>query len=352
MRYCRHCGAPAEPEDRFCMECGKPLYNENKPAPQASRTEAFALPRPSISMPSFTPSRRMKQGLVLGAALLVVAGGGVWYWLQPPAASVQNFQPILTRYLQQHQQEFVSNYCLSGPPYDRAFIDTYQMDEDANGWMRQLVAAGLYTGPQQMGNGFFVTGLRYTQTAAGKAAIHDGKLCLADGIQITEIKQIAPPIVSGGITGSPVSYAYALTGMKPWVTPAMLNLLPQHDKKGSAQILLTLHQRTWSVPNDDEAQRFVSAGQMESLLGGGHSDESGGLLGWFKRLLPSQAPGKPEVMEALARFNPMLMLSQDELTVQSCETADEGQYRCSIIADGHHKDLMLGKDAAGNWQVR
>lgn len=343
-RYCRHCGVPVDPADRFCMQCGKPLYRQ--PSAPAGPQPAPALRMPAVRVPALS---RRAAGLLGGAlALCFAAAGGAWYWLQPPAATEAHFMPLIASHVQQHQAAFTARYCLDNLPYDRDPVLTHAMDGQTNRWMAQLVDAGLYAQPEKLGNGFFILQYRYAKTPLGVSATRSGKLCLADGVQLDGIADISPPRTVNGLTGAVVTYRYTLKGVKPWAGAGLRAQLPDSGGKAQARVLLVVHDRQWVEASDAEAARF--AGE-DARTPDTPPARGGDWLAWLRQWLPGQGPDESDVRQALGQVNLLLGLDLDQVKLQSCEAQTENRYLCQIEYKGKPDRLRLDRQEDGSWRL-
>jgi len=347
-RFCTRCGTVNDAQSRFCDHCGHAFKAQKRsPAP----------PEAGVVMPPSPPARSRLPLKWLGAGVLalLLAGGGAAWWLQPQAASAPVFATAIDRYVAVHPAEFQERVCLKNFAYEKDPVFTSTYDQTTNAWLGELVKAGLYTAPQAVNNGF-VSQLSYSQTARGKAAIKDGKLCLAGNIQVTGVSIFTPVQTLAGMRFSRATFQYQLRASAPWVDGVILQQLQQQSGPADPNILLILKDRVWAVPDADSARALNQAANdlqqsANAALESSGSGAPGGLLSLVRQLFASSQPSAPEVWQALLNVMPSLSQYQDSFSVAACQRQDSA-FACQVHLNGQTQQVIMSKDANGAWVAR
>jgi hypothetical protein len=348
-RFCTQCGTSNEDQARFCDACGKP-FKEKKQT---------ALPSCVALMPSTTARTNSRLFPLLGggAVLLLLAVVSGYYLLQPQKPSASVFANAIDQYMAANPAVFQDKICLSNFPYSKSPVLTNGFDQQTNAWIGELVAAGLYTAPQQVNNGFFAQ-LRYSLTAKGQAAIKNGKLCIANGIHVTSVTSFSAPQNIGGLTVSQATYQYQLNSPAAWANQSIQQQLSQQNALSANSIVMMLKDRYWVVPNPDDMKKLDQAagGQFQaeilSALTRTQPAQSG-FFAWIHNLFGPAAPSQADIWQALINYSPAVQQYQNGFSMESCQHQGDGPYfTCQIHINSQIKQIVLLKNGNGVWTLK
>lgn len=260
-RFCTRCGNSLPAETAFCDACGHPV--------------AAAQAAPAYSPPA--PKRAPKRALLfggIGLLCLLLTGGAAFFLLsesEPPTGSA------LARLLNADKTFQESRTCLSNFDYgaDPAYVSPW--DQRTQNWLQVLVDAGLYAAPDHVttGSGFFSQErLRYVRTPELKKAVHDRRLCFADGITVTAMRY-APLLQQGDRRLARGDLSYGYENPAAWTaTESARALLP--DMFGETEHTATVYldktgSTDWRLLSPDEgriAERQMTSGNRTQAESG------------------------------------------------------------------------------------
>jgi hypothetical protein len=215
-KFCTGCGSRNDDGAGFCEECGKPL-RAGATAPAAPSPGPRA-PDPLVLSASAPALRRWLLPAVLGTAVLIIAIGGIAWWVSPPAASAEAFASALKGPSGASATPSTDLLCLANLPYDRPHIDVQPYDVNSRRWMDALASAGLYA-PGRPAEGLFQRVIQYTPTEELGKWRQGARLCLAKSWSVSEVKggPFAPE-KRGQHTLYRASVVWKADGAAPWVS--------------------------------------------------------------------------------------------------------------------------------------
>jgi hypothetical protein len=186
-KFCTACGTPNDDAAGFCEECGKALRAAGAAVSPAGTREPSA-PQPAANAPASAPALgRWLLPAVLAAAVLVMAIGGLAWWLSPPAASADAFASALRGPSGAAATPSADLLCMANLPYDRPQINVQPYDSGTRRWMDALASAGLYA-PGQPVEGQFQQLLQYTPSPELANWRRGARLCVAKSWSLSEVK--------------------------------------------------------------------------------------------------------------------------------------------------------------------
>lgn len=258
--FCTKCGTVYSPGARFCDECGNTLPAA---APAAASPAAPAKPAP-------TGVKRRHAVLAGGVlAALIVAGGALAWLLAPEAASASSFSRAIEAHLNTDTSARDKLICLSNLPYQKEEIRVASYDSGTRQWLDVLVRSGLYSGPVEQATGGWLSQSQfvYTIAAPGKAAVHDGKLCLARGLKVASVSGYEQVREVGGQKVAMATAKLALTDEAAWLSASperasILQHLPQADLE--VDMPLVLIDKKWQVAEHGQVNSFAMAAAMDN----------------------------------------------------------------------------------------
>lgn len=188
--FCTQCGAKNDDSAVFCEGCGHPL---RKPA---SVTPPQVLTAEPLKINAVLPRKKaIYVGAAIGSALLL-GGVALYLVLAPPAASPGKLLAAAKEgYGAAIGVQYKRELCLSNMNYGLTNFNVGERDRSTQTWLNNLVAAGLYSPavPISSGGYFPETLLQYTATPELAKWRDGGRLCLAKGVDLTEIVEIEKP---------------------------------------------------------------------------------------------------------------------------------------------------------------
>jgi hypothetical protein len=295
-KFCTKCGTLAEDnEAQFCQSCGAAL-------PGAKAPQITSLPVNASRPAPHLPLAKIAKIAAVGVASLAVMGGGIWFLTKAPATP-DAF--ALSTLLNADVKATEQRVCIGNFPYDKDPVFVNGNDTFTKNWLTQLVRAGIYNQPeaQTSGGWFPQTQYKYTRTPAGLKAIHNGKLCFADGIGIDKVEYSEPQKVNDK-THVEAKYTYHYVNPAVWIKqPEVKEIDAQHFGQSSfdESAILALEDGKWKLTlwQDKYNPGFSSFGQSESSSGSElasaklhSSSSSGGFSAWIKNLFSSMG-GNP-----------------------------------------------------------
>jgi len=295
-KFCTKCGTSADGNDaQFCQSCGAPLPGGIAPQITSQPVNA-SRPAPAL------PLARIAKITAAGVASLAVLGGGVWFLTKAPAAPDAS---ALSTLLNADVKAKEKRVCIGNFPYDKEPVFVNDNDTSTKNWLAQLVRAGIYNQPeaQTSGGWFPQTQYKFTHTPVGMKAVHNGKLCFADGIAIDKVEYSEPQKINDKIHVE-AKYTYHYANPAAWINqPEVKEIDAQHFGQSSFDdsATLALEEGKWKLTSGQakSSQDFGSFGQAEPsssserASGKTHSSSSSsGFLGWIKNLFSSMG-GNP-----------------------------------------------------------
>ena len=259
--FCTKCGTAHLADARFCEECGSPV---NKTPAIAASIPAFAAPT-AAPAPTPTPApTKVKSRMLLvvgGAVALVVAGGvGLVILLSPEKATEASFSRSINDYFAKNSAARERLVCLSNLPYQRDPIRVGQYDQSNKQWLDSLAKNGVYSAPEEQGNGGFFSQTQYVYrlTAVGKKSIHDNKLCLAGGLKVKSVTGFDRVQESNGRSTAYASAVLEMTDEAAWLSKSAdrTEILQQANvQEISTKLTLALVDKKWQVDESGTSSR-------------------------------------------------------------------------------------------------
>jgi len=291
-KFCTKCGTSAEDNHaQFCQSCGTPLPGDIEPKIDS---QPFSASRPIPAL----PLARIAKIAAAGIASLTLLGGGVWFLTKTPAAPDAS---VLSSLLNADVKATEQRVCLGNFPYDKDPVFVNGNDTSTKKWLTQLVQAGIYNQPETKTSGgwFPQTQYKYTRTPAGLKAVHNGKLCFADGITIDKVEYSEPQKINEKLHVE-AKYTYHYANPAAWINqPEVKEIDAQHFGLSSFDdsATLALDDGKWNVASGQaEPGSFDHPGSFSDsrrALAKAHSpSSSGGFFGWIKNLFSSMG-GNP-----------------------------------------------------------
>lgn len=315
MRFCTSCGHGNDDDSAFCQECGAPLR-----------------PKTAATVPPATTGATAggKRGLAIAGgviAVLIAAGSGAWFFLAPPAASERNFAAAVQRHLDAHPELVREATCLRNFRYDRDPVAIADRDTRGRKWFDMLVEAGLYEAPQEhTTTGWFAQKQwHYRQTAAGKKAIQDNRLCFAQGLQVKSVASFTPPQAHGDTLVSRADVLLEYRDAASWsLSPTARELASALDREPRRNWTLVRSDGQWNVA-DGETLGALRFGFGQSMPGQAQGDgPAAASAGWwprFKSYLSAIVGGNPLIGKWETSMMGVVML-QYEFTADSMRMGD------------------------------
>jgi hypothetical protein len=337
--FCTQCGSRNEEAAAlFCTNCG----HRFKLAAPSPLTEESVTARPQHSA---LPSRRL---WLIGAAVLgvlLIAGGGIAYYLRPPAATPEVYTTAIDQYLAAHREAMQDKVCLGNFPYNKNPVVTNTADSQTNHWLGLLVQAGIYDKPEPLLDGFWPK-LRYQMTARGLAAVKGSRLCLAQGLKVASIDHIATPETVAGVLAGKARFHTRLDGKADWVTADIAQQLPGAD--GEQTLLMMVQERQWQVMDELHQQQLRQQFGAEAAS----SDGDAGMFAWLGRLTGPSEPSEDEIWTALVQRLPMLNRDASHFAKHGCAAFAEGAgFHCTIQLGGREERVRMRKQGDA-WQAQ
>lgn len=349
-RFCTRCGTQTDDSARFCDSCG------HRFSTPAATTGAEAAPAPAAQA---VPLRKRRPSRLMLAVLatVLVAGGGLAWWLQPEQASEQVFAKAIDSYLQEHADAQLQRSCLGNFDYRRSPVHTNVFDNATNNWLGELVQAGIYTAPQRISAGWSEQ-FQYTLTSKGQATIKNGRLCLGDGIQVSRVESFSPPEVIAGLSASKARFRYQLRKPAAWLTPAIQREWRGGEEEPAESLVLLLKDGKWQVAERGELNtlqrnammeqlqpKAMEAGNMLTAIG------QGGLLATVKSWF---GVGEPSEEDILRTLNLALLheIAPEDLRKESCQPRgkENGVYDCLLQMKGKTERIRLRRQD-DDWKI-
>ena len=280
-RFCTRCGHPDDDAGRFCGQCGAAMK-----LPVAAATV-----QPVVAHPP--RNRRRVAGIVL---VLAVIGGAVTWALLPQSASETVFAAAIDQSLAADPVAQRKTVCLGNFDYGRSPVYTSSFDSETNNWLAELVKAGLYQPPQRVSAGL-VSQFRYVQTATGRAAVRDRRLCVADGLRVEAVTAFTPPESLNGVLVSEASVRYRLDRPAAWLSEPIRRELFHGESGPGGKIALARIDGKWKVASASERQALSRALFIRELGAAGvdlarEEVQRRGLVAavihWFQQFFPSR----------------------------------------------------------------
>lgn len=188
--FCTQCGAKNDDSAVFCEGCGHPL---RKPASVTPPPVPTAEPlKVNVVLPR---KKAIYVGAAIGSALLL-GGVALYLVLTPPAASPGKLLAAAKEgYGAAIGMQYKRELCLSNMNYGVTNFNVGERDQSTQTWLNNLVAAGLYSAPVPISSGgyFPETLLQYVATPELAKWRDGGRLCLAKGVDLTEVVGIEKP---------------------------------------------------------------------------------------------------------------------------------------------------------------
>lgn len=291
MAFCTQCGHKNLEGSRFCESCGRPMRGAAAAAQPHEST--------SVSASMHMPSRRLLWGIG-GMLVVLLAAGAMYLWLAPEAPSKAVFARAVQAWITERSDEYRHHYCLRNYDYAADQVTLGQFERGGRQWFDMLVQAGLYSGPKiDSSPGLFVpiTFFRYTKTELGRRATRTGELCVADGIEVDEVVEFAPPRRLGGVWVSRADVRIVYRNPAPWaVNEENVQISPVIREGVRKKFFLARKEGRWRVVTEREVQALSV---LEKATG---SIENDGELAsfvsefaaWLERLFAESSPvGRP-----------------------------------------------------------
>ncbi|WP_281661306.1 zinc ribbon domain-containing protein [Microvirgula aerodenitrificans] len=277
-RFCTRCGHPDDDAARFCGQCGAPMKIKAPATPVAVR--------PWLN-------RRRVAGI---AVALLVAGGAATWVLLPQSASEAVFAAAIDQSLAADRVAQRRTVCLGNFDYSRSPVNTSRFDSETNNWLAELVKAGLYQPPRELNGGLF-SQFQYVQTETGRAAVRDGRLCVADGLRVEAVTAFTPPETLNGVLVTEASVRYRLDRPAVWLSEPIRRELFHGESGPGGKVALARIDGKWKVASASERQALSQALFIRELGAAGvdlarEEVQRRGLVAavihWFQQLLPSR----------------------------------------------------------------
>lgn len=273
MAFCTQCGHRNTDTHQFCEECGNALKRQPG-ATAASNAAAVPTGRNPGRKPLF---------IAVGLLLFLLLCGGLYYLLAPEEASEKNLAAAVERFLVAHPDAYQHRYCVNSLPYDQEVIEigTGAYERRAQQWMEVLVEAGLYNKPERIkGKGWFaVDRLRYARTESGEKAIRGQSLCVADGLTVSGVEDITPPLWMENQKVLSANIRFGYQNLMPWTQSEKSRaLLPDLGAEFNEPLILVLKERQWEVASPEEARQARRAIREARQTLSSNTGKSGGVL--------------------------------------------------------------------------
>lgn len=250
-KFCTKCGAPADVEARFCEDCGAP-----------HQTPAAAVP---VSTESAAPRQFGRRAILIAGSMFAVFAivGGAVYLTADEAASPEVFGRAINSYYDQNPAAAakllcVADFDLTADPVLLTGFESWRRNA-----MDSLVVAGLYSQPEVLTSGSFITTqtYSYSRTAAGKEAVKDGRLCVAPAINVRSVR------FEQRSAGTKVAalFQYEFRKPAPWLKDELAKRVSHSLRLDDDHLaVLELRNGKWVMTTDDpRAARSVAAGRLE-----------------------------------------------------------------------------------------
>lgn len=264
--FCTQCGTPADADARFCDHCGKPS------------ARVAALPAPAA------PVRSGKRAVAIGGGVVAMLAltGVAAFLLADEVASPEVFAKAISRYYEENPESTSRLLCAGGLQLDAEPVVVNSFESQRRGLMDALVAAGLFATPevQSSGSFFSMQTYRYGRTEAGKQAVRNGRLCVAQGLNIQQVhydqRQQGKKLA--------VMYSYAYKQPQAWLQGDLATLISRRlDPSQERLAVLELREGKWVMTSDDPwLARSVALGRgtaappaslLQRVLGGLQPDQ-------------------------------------------------------------------------------
>ena len=184
--FCTKCGTSNADTEAFCEHCGAALRKHEVPQrPLEGGAQRLAL-----------GSQKILYASVALGSLLVVGVAAAYFALTPPApTSARLLAAAKAGHGEGLLQRSKRQLCLSNMDYGVDKFNAARHDTRTQNWPNTLVEAGLYSpGTVVMGGGYFASPLiQYAATPELVKWRDGGRLCLAKGVEITDIVDIQKP---------------------------------------------------------------------------------------------------------------------------------------------------------------
>jgi hypothetical protein len=323
-RFCTKCGASVADDALFCDACGNPM---RQPA-AAAAVSGSAETTPVASTPRI--SRRALTIGAVAAAILVVAAGGMTWWMAPESASEASFTRAVNEYYATHAEASERLLCLNDLPYSTNQIRVAEYDSRTRKWMDTLSRAGVYAEPATETVGQFLVQTQYVYqlTEDGKKSVRNNRLCL--GSKITATKVTGFDQVQS-IDGQRMAQATATVGVAdeaPWLSkspdrPAILEQTRRQDI--DVEFPLTIVEGKWKVADAASASAQATAG---------YPGRAAGASGNGRAVSPASDDGIFASIKKLLSFgkkNPLIGKWRDESGMARLEFTDNGMIENGIV---------------------
>lgn len=200
--FCTKCGTKNEGDAGFCEGCGASLRRPASTSPQPppmngplpTHTKA-ALGAGAAARPSMNSKTLIYAGAAV-ATLVLLGGVAAYLTLKPPAATSSSLLAAAKEgYGKTLSVQLKRELCLSNLNYSLSTFNAGENDQNTQGWLNTLVAAGLYSPgvPVSSGGYFAQTLVQYVATPE-LAKWRDGaRLCVAKDVEIAEVVDIEKP---------------------------------------------------------------------------------------------------------------------------------------------------------------
>lgn len=177
-KFCKKCGAGLEEGTLFCESCGAPVQ-------AVAKNEQSVRPAEIVKKQSISGNKLM---LAIGSSVigLILLAAGVWILTGAPGKPSEERLSALLNADNRFKSRTV---CLGNFQYDHAAANVNTGDQTTQQWFGILVAAGLYSAPQIVTTGGWLSRelFQYTPTDKGKLAIKNGRLCFAQGVVLDKV---------------------------------------------------------------------------------------------------------------------------------------------------------------------
>lgn len=193
-------------------------------------------------------------------AAALAAAGVAAFLLADEAASPEVFSKAIDRYYAQNPGAASALLCVGGLQLDADPVVVGSFESQRRGLMDALVAAGLFAAPEVQTTGSFFTmqTYRYGRNDAGRQALQNGRLCVAQGLDIQHVdydqRQQGKKLA--------VRYRYAYKQPHPWLQGDLAAQISRRlDRSQERLAVLELRDGKWVMTsNDPSLARAVAMG--------------------------------------------------------------------------------------------
>lgn len=283
-KFCTKCGTSAEDNDaQFCQSCGAPL-------PGGIAPQITSQPFNASRLTPALPLARIAKITAAAVSSLAVLGGGAWFLTKAPTTPDA---AALSAMLNADGKALEKRICIGNFPYDKNPVLVNEYDTATKNWLAVLVRGGIYNQPEAVTSGGWVpqTQYRFTHTPAGLKAVHNGKLCFADGIAIEKVEYSEPQKINDK-TYLEAKYTYHYANPAAWINqPEAKEIDAQRFGQSSFvdSVSLGLEDGKWKLMSG-QAEPFSNLKRASAKTQS--SSPSGGFFGWIKNLFSSMG-GNP-----------------------------------------------------------